>query len=56
MLGEDLLLKTNNLFRLIYKFVSGKKNKLSIFGDYLQKKNDTYIRDVIHMMDMLMLI
>jgi len=38
------------------KFVSGKKNKLSIFGDYLQKKNDTYIIDFIHMMFMLMLI
>ena len=52
LIGEDPCGTPNNLFPLICKVASGKKEKIEIFGKDWPTPDGTAIRDYIHIMDL----
>ena len=52
LIGEDPSGTANNLFPLICKVATGKKEKIEIFGKDWPTPDGTAIRDYIHIMDL----
>lgn len=52
LIGEDPLGTPNNLMPLIAQVASGRREKLSIFGNDYDTSDGTGVRDYIHVMDL----
>ncbi len=52
LIGEDPLGIPNNLMPFIAQVASGRRDRLSVFGDDYQTRDGTGVRDYIHVLDL----